>query len=146
MRPLPSPLSAPLLALLIGTHAHAIFTSPPLPLLSRPVTITSETIDAPALKTLILGIGVGFDRLAGPQGMAIWRVLPDSPADNANLVIGSVITEINGVSTIGKTGEDCAKIIQNAHGIIRIKVLDPDAKERSLPIRKGWIALINPLF
>ena len=126
---------------LAGTLDARVPETPKLPMMSRPVTATSTTIDAPALKRLLFGVGVGFDRISGAQGMAISRVLPDSPASRAGLSVGCVILEINGVVTVGRTGEDCARIIQNAFGPVRVKFLDPEQKEKTLMIDKAWLAV-----
>ena len=134
------PIAAAALAL-AGTLRASVPGTPKLPMMSRPVTATSTTIDAPALKRLLFGVGVGFDRISGAQGMAISRVLPDSPASRAGLAVGCVIMEINGVVTVGRTGEDCARIIQNAFGPVRMKFLDPEQKEKTLMIEKAWLAV-----
>ena len=60
---------------------------PALPTLPSPVT-TGPTSGEPSLKRLLFGLGVGFERFAGAQGMGITRVLPDSPASRAGLAVG----------------------------------------------------------
>jgi membrane-associated protease RseP (regulator of RpoE activity) len=43
------------------------------------------------------GIGVTFE--SAPQGARVVRVLPGTPADDAGIQVGDIITEVNGVST-----------------------------------------------
>ena len=134
------PIVAAVLAL-AGPLDARVPGTPKLPMMSRPVTATSTATDAPALKRLLFGVGVSFDRISGVQGMAISHVLPDSPASRAGLAVGCVILEINGVVTVGRTGEDCARIIQNSFGPVRMKFLDPEQKEKTLMIEKAWLAV-----
>ncbi len=115
--------------------------TPALPTLSRPLTTTSSAPDAGILKRLLFGLGVGFDRFGGAPGMAISRVMPDSPASRAGLTLGCVILEINGVVTTGRTGEDCVRIIQSAFGPVRMKILDPEQKEKTLKLNKAWLPI-----
>jgi hypothetical protein len=92
-------------------------------------------------KQRIFGIGVGFDTSGTLAGVALKVVLPGSPAARAGLVVGCVIAEINGESTIGRPGDDCARIIREALGTVRIKYLDPALKEKTLILEKEWIVL-----
>jgi hypothetical protein len=87
------------------------------------------------------GIGVGFERSGTLAGVPLKLVLPGSPAARAGLVAGCFIAEINGQTTVGRIGEDCARIIQEALGTIRIKYLDPAMKERTLTLEKEWLVL-----
>ena len=113
---------------------------PALPTLPSPVT-TGPTSGEPSLKRLLFGLGVGFERFAGAQGMGITRVLPDSPASRAGLAVGCMVTEINGIVTAGRTGEDCARIIQSTFGPIRLKYLDANQQEKTLKLRKAWLPM-----
>ena len=114
--------------------------SPSLPALPSPVT-TGPTTGEPSLKRLLFGLGVGFESFAGAQGMAITRVLPDSPASRAGLAVGCVVTEINGIVTVGRTGEDCTRIIQSTFGPVRVKFLGADQQEKTLKLRKAWLPM-----
>ena len=110
-------------------------------MMSRPVLTTSPAPDMGGLKKLLFGLGVGFDRFSGAQGMAISRIMPDSPASRAGLTLECVILEINGVVTTGRTGEDCARIIQNTFGPVRLKILDPGQNEKTLKLNKAWLPI-----
>lgn len=92
-------------------------------------------------KQRIFGIGVGFEKSGTLAGVPLNIVLPGSPADRAGLVSGCVIVEINGESTVGRPGDDCARIIREALGTVRIKYLDPAMKEKTLTLEKEWIAI-----
>lgn len=89
----------------------------------------------------IFGIGVGFEKTGILAGVPLTVVLPGSPAERAGLVPGCVIVEINGHATVGRRGEDCANIIREALGIVRLKYLDAGMKERVLNLDKEWIDL-----
>ena len=125
-------LAAPLAA-----HVPGSVALPPLP---SPVT-TGPTTGEPSLKRLLFGLGVGFERFAGAQGMMVTRVLPDSPASRAGLAVGCVVVEINGIVTAGRSGEDCARIIQSTFGPVRVKFLGADQQEKTLKLRKAWLPM-----
>jgi S1-C subfamily serine protease len=128
-----------LLALAVPLSARAP-RQPAIPTLPAP-TSTGPTSGEPSLKRLLFGIGVGFERFAGAQGVSVTRVLPDSPASRAGLVVGCVVTEINGVVTTGRSGEDCAKIIQSTFGPVRVKFVGADQQEKTLQLRKTWLPM-----
>lgn len=92
-------------------------------------------------KQRFFGIGIGFEQSGTLAGVPLKLVLPGSPAARAGLVAGCFIAEINGQTTVGRVGEDCARIIQEAPGPIRIKYLDPALKERTLTLEKEWLVL-----
>ena len=94
-----------------------------------------------AQKRLIFGVGVGFEKNGAAQGAVISTVLPNSPATRAGLAVGCVVTEINGEPTVGRTGDDCARIIRDAFGPVRLKFLDPALREKTLTLDKAWLAL-----
>jgi hypothetical protein len=92
-------------------------------------------------KQRIFGIGVGFEKSGTLAGVPLNIVLPGSPAARAGLTPGCVIVEINGESTVGRPGDDCARIIREALSSVRIKYLDPALKEKTLTLEKEWIAV-----
>ncbi|MEA3212963.1 MAG: hypothetical protein QOE70_6020 [Chthoniobacter sp.] len=108
------------------------------PLREEPIKPGAEPLPK---RQRIFGIGVGFERSGGLGGVALNIVLPGSPAWRAGLVAGCVIAQINGESTIGRTGEECARIIREALGTVRIKYLDPALKEKTLTLEKEWIVV-----
>lgn len=87
------------------------------------------------------GIGIGFNESGTLAGVPLNRVIAGSPAARAGLVPGCVIVEINGQTTVGRPGNDCARIIQDLLGTVHIKYLDPALKEKTLTIEKEWITL-----
>jgi hypothetical protein len=89
----------------------------------------------------IFGIGVGFEKSGTLAGVPLNIVLAGSPAARAGLTAGCVIVEINGESTVGRPGDDCARIIREALSSVRIKYLDPALKEKTLTLEKEWIAI-----
>ncbi|HEV7869206.1 MAG TPA: PDZ domain-containing protein [Chthoniobacteraceae bacterium] len=90
---------------------------------------------------MFLGIGVGFEKTGTLQGVPLTIVLPDSPAARAGLVSGCIIAEINGDSTVGRTGDGCAQLIRDALGAVTVRYLDPALKPRTVTIDKEWIVV-----
>lgn len=113
---------------------------PPPPWREEPVR-PGAPLPVPPQKQRIFGIGVGFEKSGTLAGVPLNIVLPGSPAARAGLVAGCVIAEINGESTVGRAGDDCARLIREALGTVRIKYLDPALKERTLTLEKEWIVL-----
>ena len=98
----------------------------------------------PAPKRRFFGIGVGFQRIGNAQGIALEQVVPTSPADRAGFTAGTVIAEINGESTLGKTGEDCTRMVRDGGSTVVIKYLDPATlKPRTRTLEKEWFPLPN---
>ena len=95
----------------------------------------------PSKAQRIFGIGVGFERSGTLSGVALFTVLPDSPAFRAGLVVGCIISEINGQSTAGRTGDECAQLIRDGTAVVRMKFLDPAMKERTITLEKEWLAV-----
>jgi hypothetical protein len=95
----------------------------------------------PAKRQRIFGIGVGFDTSGTLAGVALKIVLPDSPAYRAGLMPGCIVAEINGEKTAGRSGEECARIIRDGAGAVRLKYLDPAMRERVVTLEKEWIVV-----
>ncbi len=109
----------------------------------RPREEPARTPEAtpPPKRQRIFGVGVGFERSGTLAGVALSIVLPDSPAYRAGLLAGCIVSEINGQPTPGRTGEDCARLIREGSGTVRIKYLDPAMKERAITLEKEWIVV-----
>ncbi len=148
-KPLPALLSAPLrlcveiaaLLALAPSLSASVPESPKLPAMrgTPPPPITA--LRPPLQKRLIFGVGVGFEKTGAAQGAVISTLLPDSPASRGGLAVGCVVTEINGELTVGRAGDDCARMIRDAFGPVRLKYLDPALKEKTLTLDKAWLAL-----
>ena len=92
----------------------------------------------------IFGIGVGFERVATTLGVPLGQVLAGSPADRAGLVVGAIVAEINGVSTLGRNDEDCVRMIKEGGASVKLKFYDPTTLlPRTLTVKKESIALPN---
>jgi hypothetical protein len=98
-------------------------------------------LNPPLKRQRIFGIGVGFDTSGTLAGVALKIVLPDSPAFRAGLMPGCIVAEINGEATAGRSGEECARIIRDGAGTVRLKYLDPAMRERVVTLDKEWIAV-----
>lgn len=98
----------------------------------------------PAPKRRFFGIGVGFQRSGNAQGIALEQVVPASPAERAGLAAGTVIVEINGESTIGRSGDDCTRMVRDGGSSVVIKYYDPiTLKPRTRTLEKEWFPLPN---
>jgi len=115
--------------------------SPKLPSMREAATPRIAAFQLPGQKKTIFGVGVGFARNGAAEGATISTVLPKSPAARAGLAVGCVITEINGESTVGHEGDDCARMIRDSFGPVRLKYLDPALKEKALTLDKAWLTL-----
>ena len=96
----------------------------------------------PAPKRRFFGIGVGFQRGGTVQGIVLDQVVPDSPAERAGLKAGTVIVEINGESTVGRSGDDCTRMVRDGGSTVVIKFNDPvTLKPRTRTLEKEWFPL-----
>lgn len=144
LHPAPSRrLGVGLFALLALAHPLAARppASPALPTVPRQTITPLTNQPTPGLPQLLFGLGVGFERFGGAQGMTLTRVLPDSPAARAGLAVGGVLVEINGIVTAGRTADECIRIIQNTDGPVRLKYLGPDQQEKALKLHKVWLPM-----
>ena len=98
----------------------------------------------PAPRKRFFGLGVAFQNRGGTQGIALDQVIADSPADRAGFVVGLVIVEIEGQSTLGRTAEDCTMMVRQAGDKVSLKYYDPlTFKLRTRVLEKDWFALPN---
>ncbi len=96
----------------------------------------------PAPKRRFFGIGVGFQRAGNAQGIVLDQVVSDSPAERAGLKAGTVISEINGESTVGRSGDDCTRMVRDGGNAVVIKFNDPvTLKPRMRTLEKEWFPL-----
>ena len=142
---MPSPLAVFSAALFLATPPTAQplretrpdkFPRPP----DEPSRAPAE-VAPPARAARIFGIGVGFERSGTLAGVPLTTVLPDSPAFRAGLMKGSIVSEINGESTAGRSGEECARLIISGGTTVRMKVLDPTLRERLIVLEKVWLVV-----
>jgi len=100
--------------------------------------------DALPARRWLFGIGVGFEHEGTTLGVALRRVLPGSPAERAGLAVGAIISEINGMSTVGRTDEECVRMVTEAGPSVKLKFYDPATLvPRTLTVKKESIALPN---
>lgn len=98
----------------------------------------------PAPRKKFFGLGVGFQTRANAQGIALDQVVTGSPADRAGLAPGTVIAEINGESTLGRSGEECTRMVREAGNTVTVKFYDPATlKLRTRTLEKEWFLLPN---
>jgi C-terminal processing protease CtpA/Prc len=96
------------------------------------------------VKKRMFGIGVGFQSRGTTQGVALEQIVEGSPADRAGLTAGTVIAEINGGSTLGRTGEECTRMVREGGNAVTIKYYDPATlKLRTRTLEKDWFPLPN---
>ena len=126
---------------LTGALSASVPEAPKLPTMRATPPPPISTLRPSLQKRLIFGVGVGFEKTGAAQGAVISTLLPDSPASRGGLAVGCVVTEINGELTVGRAGDDCARMIRDAFGPVRLKYLDPALKEKTLTLDKAWLAL-----
>ena len=98
----------------------------------------------PASRRRFFGLGIRFQDRGGAQGIALYQVVADSPADHAGFVVGLVIVEIDGQSTLGRTGEDCTRMVLDAGATVSLKFYDPVTfKLRTKVLEKEWFLVPN---
>ena len=98
----------------------------------------------PAPKRRFFGIGVGFQRSGSAQGIVLDQVVVASPAERAGLTAGTVIVEIIGESTVGRSGDDCTRMVRDGGNTVVIKYYDPvTLKPRTRTLEKEWFPLPN---
>jgi len=94
----------------------------------------------PSPRKSVFVLGIRFQNRGGTQGIALEEVVPGSPADRAGFVVGMIISEIDGKSTAGRSGEDCTRLVQEAGNAVAVKYYDPVTfKLRSRTVQKEWI-------
>ncbi len=64
---------------------------------------------------------------AANKGPRVAEVLDDSPAEHCHLRPGAIISKVNGVSTAGKTLEECVNLIRGpVETLVWLEATDPD--------------------
>ncbi|MDP5272720.1 S41 family peptidase [Chengkuizengella axinellae] len=61
-------------------------------------------------------VGLGFETVVKGQALIIDRIYPDSPAFNNDLVIGDIISEVDGTSVEGLTQEEMKELFEGEEG------------------------------
>ena len=103
---------------------------------------TGEMTPPPRKK--FFGLGVGFQSRANAQGIGIEQVIAGSPADRAGFIVGTVIVEINGESTAGRSAEECTRMVRDGGNAVTLKYYDPATlKLRTRTLEKEWMLLPN---
>jgi len=92
------------------------------------------------IKGSFSGIGVEIDTC--PNGIYIKKALPESPADNAGLKNGEVITAINGASAVGMSVEKAVSLLKGPKGTsVNLKVLLRDGTLRDISVVRGIVSV-----
>ena len=74
----------------------------------------------------LVGVGLKLEYDRQTRTIQATQVIPNSPASEAGLAAGFVVTKINGVPTAGKSLEHCASLIRGKTGTnVRLEVADP---------------------
>jgi len=98
----------------------------------------------PAPRRRFFGLGVIFQMRANAQGVALEQVVVGSPADRAGIAAGTVIAEINGESTLGRSGEECTRMVKESGNAVTLKYYDPATlKLRTRTVDKDWFLVPN---
>jgi len=87
----------------------------------------------------LVGIGAALDIDKTSQSLRILKVLENSPALEARLAAGQLIQKVDDVSTIGKSLEECVKLIRGPVGTkVRLEIHDPASDDiRSVELTRN---------
>lgn len=143
-----------MLSALLAALSIAVSPGDPLPL---PVTFPSRDKTSiwrdglpklgdstPAPRKKMFGLGVGFQARGTTQGISLDQVVAGAPADRSGFIAGTIITEINGESTLGRTGEDCTRMVREGGNSVTLKFYDPvTLRPRMRVVEKDWFPLPN---
>lgn len=114
-----------------------------LPVLREGLPAAGTSTPAPA-KARFFGLGLSFQDRSTAQGVPISRVVAGSPADRAGLTAGTVVAEIDGTSTIGRSEADCVRMVREAGNSVVLKYYDPATlKLRTRTLDKDWFPVPN---
>jgi len=112
------------------------------PIFRQGLPRAGEATPAPPKK--FFGLGIGFATRGNAQGISLDQVVADSPAERAGLAPGTVIAEISGQSTLGRTGEECTRMVRESGNAVTVKYYDPATlKLRTQTVEKDWFNLPN---
>lgn len=132
---------------LAPSESSARMTPVSLPSNDRPPIVRDGAARLPEAtppRKRFFGLGIRFQSRGGTQGISLEQVVASSPAERAGFTVGTIIAEIEGKSTAGRTGEDCTRFVQEAGGAVTIKYYDPlTYKLRTRVVEKDWFPLPN---
>lgn len=84
-----------------------------------------------------IGVTVSYDH---PQGLALMAVYPGSPAEQAGLKVGEVITAVDGVSAAGEGQQAAVDAIKGEAGTqVTLTVLDGSGESREVTITRAAV-------
>jgi carboxyl-terminal processing protease len=111
--------------------------------LGDPHTVFMEPRDAQefALETKANFVGVGARLSPNPLGAKVEEVFEDGPAHKAGLLVGDIITGVDGEEMVGKNIDDVVKRIRGEEGThVRIKLIRGEAAaEHNLTAKRAQI-------
>ena len=85
----------------------------------------------------IVGLGVSLDLDQKSSTVRITKIIPNSPAAQAGLESGLVISSINNVSVSGKSLAECISLMRGAAGtIVRLEVTDHHGSTSAVAVTK----------
>ncbi|MBN2216996.1 MAG: PDZ domain-containing protein [Pirellulales bacterium] len=91
----------------------------------------------------LVGIGAGLELAA--NGVKINRIMPDSPAEQAGLKVGTIITAVDGQSVAGLTLEDVVRLIRGPEGSkVSLSLRLSDGSTKTLDLTRAEFAA-NPV-
>ncbi len=97
---------------------------PPKQVSHRPPRVTTD--GAPRI-TEFVGVGLQLRNDAGGHEIVIQQVVPNSPAAEAHITSGMIVSKLNDVSLEGKPLADCVSLIRGAAGTtVRLELITPD--------------------
>jgi CubicO group peptidase (beta-lactamase class C family) len=105
--------------------------------------LTRETVaDVMMHGREVVGIGVALEVDPDKHMPRITRVYPGSPAAEAGLSAGQVVTKIGDVATVSKAVTECASLIRGPDGSkLRLEIVDADGKTSTVELTRHKVKL-----
>lgn len=81
-----------------------------------------------------IGVTVGYE---DPRGLTVWTVRPGSPAEEAGLKEGEIITAVDGLSAAGEAQQSAVDAIKGEEGTqVRLAVMDTAGRTREVDVTR----------
>ncbi|HBO44358.1 MAG TPA: hypothetical protein DD670_10585 [Planctomycetaceae bacterium] len=122
---------------------HLLATLPIPAQVGLPEAKPGRKVDAKAVHEAIAGqmVGIGAKLERVDDGARIGGVLPNSPAERANLKVGSVITAVDGRPTAGLAMDDVVKLIVGPEGsTVALSLRLPDGSSQTFELVRAKFA------
>ena len=84
--------------------------------------------------------GIGISCTFGDEGIVVNEVFPDTPAARAGISEGELITEINGITTVGMESSMVSSMLGQEGTKVKLKIVGVDLSEREVELEVATIS------